>query len=152
MVVDDTTGVIIAAQGCGFCPAARPLLNTWTAAPEWDPRHFGEAAEPAWRHFETKMDQLLPLVLPTNGAPRRAANGGKPGRPPLGGPELPPVWKQTVFCPARAGKCRCPLHEPSMELDKTTVPTVPDQNVPDGQHTLCRQGSAVATYSEQVIK
>lgn len=148
---DDVAGVTC-SHGKGWCPLARRHLKNWLTAPNSDPRKPGAEADPRYPKYEMIADMLEPMMVGTNGPPRRYANGGAQGRPSKATPPAPDLWAMTCFCPASEGKIRCPLSSPSMELDPRTVPTADPTDVPDGRHLICNQKSVTIKMTKKEVK
>src|SRR5699024_9683361 len=100
-----------------YCPAALHLLKQGPLVERT--RNMTDKTD-LDRH-DTRLTNLLPLLMGTNSRPRIAAPGaGRPRR----GEQKQKAYKLEVVCPAVQRRVRCPLKPESMGATTAEVPTV----------------------------
>jgi len=81
------------------------------------------------------------------------ASGRRPGRQPLFLEPKEELWKQRVFCPARAGKVRCPMFPPSMKAHEPgDVQTLLPDFTYEDRPTTCKSPTTTVYFTTEQMK
>lgn len=136
-------------NGAVLCPGAsmallRRLENQFVLPRE------DRISDAALRAHQRILDDLSPLIMPTNGRPQKVEVKKRGGQSKVAPAKKNYAMKLTVTCPALSDQVRCPLFDDFDDQDRQHIPEVPAAPVDLEEHqrpACCRNENGNQTIN-----